>query len=194
MACCLVTCSTEFYKVRSLPSCSIFTILGDAEAREELYVNHFWTERPLSEENISNITCIPLHKKNMVFLLQEFNLIDRRELAPLQELIEKLTAKECRWNASNPFLPSEHLLTTLFNRFCATAVAMLHSDPVSDWNKQTRALLWITTEFTNALNNGILTWYMITPDQASVRSEHILQSDLCVIWRSSYSQKNNTCR
>lgn len=29
-------------------------------------------------------------------LFQEFNLIDRRELAPLQELIEKLTAKDPR--------------------------------------------------------------------------------------------------
>ncbi|KAH9637111.1 hypothetical protein HF086_013927 [Spodoptera exigua] len=29
-------------------------------------------------------------------ILQEFNLIERRELAPLQELIEKLTAKEAR--------------------------------------------------------------------------------------------------
>lgn len=27
-------------------------------------------------------------------LPQEFNLIDRRELAPLQELIEKLTSKD----------------------------------------------------------------------------------------------------
>lgn len=96
MPCCLVTCSTKFYKVRSLPSCPLFTILGDAEAHEELYAKHFRTRRHLSEENILNITCIPLHKKNMVFLLQEFNLIDRRELAPLQELIEKLTAKECR--------------------------------------------------------------------------------------------------
>lgn len=31
------------------------------------------------------------------FVLQEFNLIERRELAPLQELIEKLTAKDARW-------------------------------------------------------------------------------------------------
>lgn len=30
------------------------------------------------------------------FALQEFNLIERRELAPLQELIEKLTAKDAR--------------------------------------------------------------------------------------------------
>jgi hypothetical protein len=29
--------------------------------------------------------------------VQEFSLIDRRELAPLQELIEKLTSKEGRW-------------------------------------------------------------------------------------------------
>lgn len=28
------------------------------------------------------------------FLLQEFNLIDRRELAPLQDLIEKLGSKD----------------------------------------------------------------------------------------------------
>jgi len=49
------------------------------------------------------------------FLLQEFNLIDRRELAPLQELIEKLTAKECRWNTSMSFLPKDRLLA-LFNK------------------------------------------------------------------------------
>lgn len=30
------------------------------------------------------------------FFFQEFNLIERRELAPLQELIEKLTAKDAR--------------------------------------------------------------------------------------------------
>lgn len=30
------------------------------------------------------------------FLFQEFQLIDRRELAPLQELIEKLTARDAR--------------------------------------------------------------------------------------------------
>lgn len=31
-----------------------------------------------------------------VFWFQEFSLIERRELAPLQELIDKLTAKEAR--------------------------------------------------------------------------------------------------
>jgi hypothetical protein len=126
-----------------------------------------------------------------MFLLQEFNLIDRRELAPLQELIEKLTAKECRWNGCNSFLPSEHLLT-LLNRLCATTVAMLHSNVVSDWNKQMRALLW-TTEFTNASNSGIHTQYMITADQDSLRSEHILQSYLChikiiIFWKEYHLQ------
>ena len=29
-----------------------------------------------------------------VFFLQEFDLIERKELAPLQELIDKLTAKD----------------------------------------------------------------------------------------------------
>jgi len=32
----------------------------------------------------------------MLCVLQEFNLIDRKELAPLQELSEKFTAKEER--------------------------------------------------------------------------------------------------
>uniref|UniRef100_A0A8C2Y5J5 MOB kinase activator 1B n=1 Tax=Coturnix japonica TaxID=93934 RepID=A0A8C2Y5J5_COTJA len=32
--------------------------------------------------------------KHFIFFVQEFNLIDRRELAPLQELIEKLTSKD----------------------------------------------------------------------------------------------------
>lgn len=32
----------------------------------------------------------------MLYYFQEFNLIERRELAPLQELIEKLTAKDAR--------------------------------------------------------------------------------------------------
>lgn len=124
----------------------------------------FELKRHLSEGNISNITCIPL-LKNLVFFLQEFNLIDRRELAPLQELIEKLTAKECRWNASNSLLPSEYLLTTLFNRFCATAVAVLHSDPVSDWNKQTSFIMNYNWTY-----QCLEEWYIITPNEASVRS------------------------
>ena len=31
--------------------------------------------------------------KHFIFFVQEFNLIDKRELAPLNELIEKLTGK-----------------------------------------------------------------------------------------------------
>lgn len=34
------------------------------------------------------------YKRVSLFFLQEFNLIDRKELAPLQELIEKLTSKD----------------------------------------------------------------------------------------------------
>ena len=32
--------------------------------------------------------------KHFIFFVQEFNLIERRELVPLQELIEKLTSKD----------------------------------------------------------------------------------------------------
>ncbi|KAH8034326.1 hypothetical protein HPB51_023319 [Rhipicephalus microplus] len=37
--------------------------------------------------------------KHFIFFVQEFGLIDRRELVPLQELIEKLTSKD---RDSNP--------------------------------------------------------------------------------------------
>jgi len=32
--------------------------------------------------------------KHFIYFVQEFNLIERRELAPLQDLIDKLTSKD----------------------------------------------------------------------------------------------------
>ncbi|CAE1326470.1 MOB kinase activator 1B isoform X1 [Argonauta hians] len=54
-----------------------------------IYHQHFREVVQLSEEAHLNTSF-----KHFIFFVQEFNLIDRRELAPLQELIDKLTSKE----------------------------------------------------------------------------------------------------
>ncbi|EZA55773.1 Mps one binder kinase activator-like protein [Ooceraea biroi] len=56
-----------------------------------IYHQHFSEVVQLGEEAHLNTSF-----KHFIFFVQEFNLIDRRELAPLQELIEKLTAKDAR--------------------------------------------------------------------------------------------------
>ena len=43
---------------------------------------------------------------HIFYLPQEFQLIDKKELAPLQELIDRLTAASNPGDTSNP--PSEH--------------------------------------------------------------------------------------
>uniref|UniRef100_A0A8C4VV91 MOB kinase activator 1B n=1 Tax=Gopherus evgoodei TaxID=1825980 RepID=A0A8C4VV91_9SAUR len=54
-----------------------------------IYHQHFDPVIQLQEEAHLNTSF-----KHFIFFVQEFNLIDRRELAPLQELIEKLTSKD----------------------------------------------------------------------------------------------------
>lgn len=56
-----------------------------------IYHQHFSEVVQLGEEAHLNTSF-----KHFIFFVQEFNLIERRELAPLQELIEKLTAKDAR--------------------------------------------------------------------------------------------------
>lgn len=56
-----------------------------------IYHQHFSEVVTLGEEAHLNTSF-----KHFIFFVQEFNLIDRRELAPLQELIDKLTAKDER--------------------------------------------------------------------------------------------------
>lgn len=56
-----------------------------------IYHQHFKEVVQLSEEAHLNTSF-----KHFIFFVQEFNLIDRKELAPLQELIDKLTAKEMK--------------------------------------------------------------------------------------------------
>ena len=51
-----------------------------------IYHQHFREVVELSEEAHLNTSF-----KHFIFFVQEFNLIDKRELAPLHELIEKLT-------------------------------------------------------------------------------------------------------
>lgn len=53
-----------------------------------VYHQHFADIRYLKEEAHLNTSF-----KHFVFFVQEFNLIDKRELAPLQDLIDKLLAK-----------------------------------------------------------------------------------------------------
>lgn len=54
-----------------------------------IYHQHFSEVVQLGEEAHLNTSF-----KHFIFFVQEFNLIDKRELAPLQELIEKLAAKD----------------------------------------------------------------------------------------------------
>lgn len=56
-----------------------------------IYHQHFSEVVRLGEEAHLNTSF-----KHFIFFVQEFGLIDRRELAPLQELIDKLTAKDGR--------------------------------------------------------------------------------------------------
>lgn len=61
-----------------------------------IYHQHFSEVVQLGEEAHLNTSF-----KHFIFFVQEFGLIDRRELVPLQELIEKLTSKD-RDKDSNP--------------------------------------------------------------------------------------------
>lgn len=54
-----------------------------------IYHQHFSEVVQLGEEAHLNTSF-----KHFIFFVQEFSLIDKRELAPLQELIEKLTTKD----------------------------------------------------------------------------------------------------
>ena len=56
-----------------------------------IYHQHFPQVIQLEEEAHLNTSF-----KHFIFFVQEFGLVDKRELAPLQELIEKLTSKD-RW-------------------------------------------------------------------------------------------------
>uniref|UniRef100_A0A8C8IBB7 MOB kinase activator 1B n=1 Tax=Oncorhynchus tshawytscha TaxID=74940 RepID=A0A8C8IBB7_ONCTS len=54
-----------------------------------IYHQHFDSVMQLQEEAHLNTSF-----KHFIFFVQEFNLIDRKELVPLQELIDKLTTKD----------------------------------------------------------------------------------------------------
>jgi len=54
-----------------------------------IYHQHFKEVMQLDEEAHLNTSF-----KHFIYFVQEFNLIERRELAPLQELIDKLTSKD----------------------------------------------------------------------------------------------------
>lgn len=56
-----------------------------------IYHQHFTEVQRLGEEAHLNTSF-----KHFIFFVQEFELIDSRELAPLQDLIDKLTAKDNR--------------------------------------------------------------------------------------------------
>nr|CAD7194280.1 unnamed protein product [Timema douglasi] len=57
--------------------------------------NHLGKTSLSSPDRDSNLD-LPVLRSRAQHDKREFNLIDRRELAPLQELIDKLTAKDCR--------------------------------------------------------------------------------------------------
>jgi uncharacterized membrane-anchored protein YjiN (DUF445 family) len=54
-----------------------------------IYHQHFTQVVELGEEAHLNTSF-----KHFIFFVQEFNLIDKRELAPLQELIDRLSTKD----------------------------------------------------------------------------------------------------
>lgn len=56
-----------------------------------IYHQHFSEIVQLGEEAHLNTSF-----KHFIFFVQEFSLVERRELAPLQELIDKLSSKDCR--------------------------------------------------------------------------------------------------
>jgi MOB kinase activator 1 len=56
-----------------------------------IYHQHFQQVVQLGEEAHLNTSF-----KHFIFFVQEFMLIDKKELAPLQELIERLTSKDSR--------------------------------------------------------------------------------------------------
>ena len=56
-----------------------------------IYHQHFSQVIQLREEAHLNTSF-----KHFIYFIQEFQLVDKRELAPLQELIDKLTAKDQR--------------------------------------------------------------------------------------------------
>ena len=59
-----------------------------------IYHQHFPQVIQLEEEAHLNTSF-----KHFIFFVQEFGLVDKRELAPLQELIDKLTSKD-RWGVA----------------------------------------------------------------------------------------------
>ncbi|MBW04700.1 MOB kinase activator 1A, partial [Eschrichtius robustus] len=75
---------TEFCTEASCPVMS-----AGPRVYAHIYHQHFDSVMQLQEEAHLNTSF-----KHFIFFVQEFNLIDRRELAPLQELIEKLGSKD----------------------------------------------------------------------------------------------------
>ena len=64
-------------------------------------------EGPKDMEDPVRNCCIHFNiLKHVLLSSQEFQLIDKKELAPLQELIDRLTAASNPGDASNP--PSDH--------------------------------------------------------------------------------------
>lgn len=68
-------------------------------------------------------------------ICQEFSLIDRRELAPLQELIDKLANKEGRWTSCRGSCCCSHFISffihealKLSTRVCCQFVLLFHKD------------------------------------------------------------------
>jgi len=54
-----------------------------------IYHEHFQQVIQLQEEAHLNTSF-----KHFIYFIQEFDLVEKKELAPLQELIDKLTSKE----------------------------------------------------------------------------------------------------
>ena len=73
-----------------------------------IYHEHFAQVVELSEEAHLNTSF-----KHFIFFVQEFNLIDKRELAPLQELIETLTERDYQNYPSNNNLTKQEQLEQL---------------------------------------------------------------------------------
>lgn len=88
--------------------------------------------------------------KHFIFFVQEFNLIDKRELAPLQELIETLTERDYQNYPSNNNLSKREQLQLLSQQ---NINDQINSQLNGNNNQQQLSEQQLTNQLNNQLNN-----------------------------------------
>ena len=95
-----------------------------------VYHQHRDDVRRLDEEAHLNTSF-----KHFIYFIEEFNLIDKKELTPLQDLIDILNAKDQRWNVCCRDAPIISIIQSIFwlfaNNTRCLPIVSLHSHPVS---------------------------------------------------------------